>query len=305
MDDVRVVGIADVIKAKAEATAAQVGAKAYGNHLDMLAAEKPDVVWVSSPNWLHAQHAVDVAQAKAHVMSEKPMALSLHDCDRMIAAARANGVKLNVAQTTRYILPLVEMERVFRSGRCGALVCATSVRMSYHVPREECLWRLEHETSGSIVFEWEIHEIDFVRSIGGTVTHVYARTVNSRPEAPTFLDHFSAVLTFEQGGFGHLDASQSCHLGDSGRYFVGTKGSAKAVGADSVQLKTLDMAQAEMIQVQDDGMKTQARQDADFIRAIREDAPAPVPGEDARVNVEIAAAIIESGTTGSVVTLPL
>ncbi|MBT3375936.1 MAG: Gfo/Idh/MocA family oxidoreductase [Lentisphaerae bacterium] len=305
MDDIRVVGVADIVPERAALVASEVGADVYATHHELLDRAKPDAVWVSSPNWLHPQHVVDVAERGIHVMSEKPMGLSLEDCDRMIAAADGHGAKLNIAQTTRYILPLLELKRVYESGECGELASATSVRMGYHTLRPTAPWRLEHDKSGSCVFEWEIHEIDFVRSIGGQVTSVYAQTMCSREEHPTFLDHFSAVMAFAGSGYGHVEASQSCLLGQSGRFFVGSRGTARAVSADVVEIQTVDMDGPRRYEVADDGMTAQARQDADFIRAIREDTAPPVPGVEGRINVEIALAIIASGGTGDIITLPM
>lgn len=309
IEDVAVVAVADPALDKAESVVAEVGGEAYADHRVMLEQAKPDAVWISSPCWLHAAHTVDCCQAAAHVMCEKPMALSLPDCDRMIAAARDCGVKLMIGQSTRYGPALLELKRLFESGRCGDLVCAWSTRMSYHQARPETIWRLDGDKSGGIVFEWEVHEIDFVCSIGGKVRQVYAQTAYSRPDVPNFLDSFSAVLTFQNGGYGNLEASQSCTLGMSGRGFIGALGAAQAEGADAVRLKTVDMDAAETVKVPAGDHIARGLgklvEDADFIRAIREDDASPIPGEDGRANIEIGLAIVESGKTGQVVKLPL
>ncbi|MBN1670306.1 MAG: Gfo/Idh/MocA family oxidoreductase [Kiritimatiellae bacterium] len=306
MDDVQVIAVADPVAENAAVIAAEVGAKTYGDHRAMLEAAKPDAVWISSPCWLHAQHTIDCAAAGAHVMCEKPMALNLEDCDRMIDAARTHGVKLMIGQSTRYSAALLELKRIFESGRCGGLVSAWSVRMSFSQHRPGTEWRFDDARSGGIVMEWEVHEIDFVRSIGGEVSRVYAQTACSGAHGANFLDNFSAVLTFERGGYGRLEASQSCTLGMGSRGFVGTTGTGVAQG-DGVQLRTVDGEKPETIDTSADGYLTDALgrlpQDADFVRAIREDAPSPVPGEDARRNIEIGLAIVKSGKTGNVVSL--
>ncbi len=302
MEDVRVVGIADPAEDKAAALAGDVGGQAFSDHQTMLDGAKPDAVCISSPCWLHAQQALDCMAAGAHVLCEKPMALNLEDCDRMIAAARQHGVVLMVCQTTRYIAQMAELQRLFASGHCGELVSAWSTRMGYHGGGAGTTWRLDGEQSGGIVFEWEVHEIDIVRRIGGPVSQVYARTAYSRADAPNFLDHFSAVLTFADGGYGNLEASQSCAVPQGGRGFVGTLGAAQTQG-NKVRLRTVDMDEDEIIEVESGNV--QQKQDGDFIRAVRDGAPSPVSGEDARVNIEIGLAIIESGRTGQVVDLPL
>lgn len=301
LEGITVVGIADPVLERAEALASEVGGKAYRDHRQMLDEMKPDAVWISSPGWLHAEHAVDCATAGAHIMCEKPMALTLEDCDRMIAAARANKVKLSIGQSTRYSAPLLELKRLLESGRCGDLVTAWSLRMAYHQVRPGSEWRLDGEKSGGIVMEWEVHEIDFVRSLGGRVSQVYARTAYSREDAPTFLDHFSAILTFEKGGYANLEASQSCPVGLSGRGFVGTKGAAEAYGAAAIRFRTLEMEQIETVTVPPCPWNV----DTDFVRAIQEDAPAPIPGEEGRANVEIGLAIVRSGETGEAISLPI
>jgi len=309
IEDIRIVGIADPELARAEELAAGVGGKAYADHRAMLDAEKPEAVWISSPCFLHAEHTVDCAGAGAHVMCEKPMALTLPDCDRMIAAADKNNVKLMIGQSTRYIEPLVELKRIFDSGRLGDLVCSWSVRTNYHRRQAHAPWRLQGDKSGGIVFEWEVHEIDFVCSFGGKVSQVYAQTAYTREDAPDFVDHFAAILTFEKSGYASLDASQSCAVGRGGRGFVGTKGAAEAQGRDTVRLRMNDADEVELVQVEPGAHITRGlaklTQDEDFIRAIRQDDASPVPGEDGRANVEIGLAIVESGRTGQVVKLPL
>ena len=88
-----------------------------------------------------------------------------------------------------------------------------------------------------------------------------------------------------------------------------TKGAAKAEGRDQVIIKTVDMDKPETITVPlGDHIERKLgklTQDADFVRAIREDDAAPIPGEDGRANIEIGLAIIESGRTGEVVKLPM
>lgn len=308
IEEVQIVGITDPATDRAEGLVAEVGGKAYDDHRAMLEAEKPDAVWICSPCFLHARQTIDSAEAGAHVMCEKPMALSLEDCDRMIATARDAGTKIMVDQSTRFMPALVEMKNILDSGRCGDFVKSWSIRESYHVIKNEANWRLDFDKSGGIPFEWEVHEIDFVRSIGGQVTDVYARTAFSRAEAPTFLDHFSAILTFANGGYGNLEASQSQTLPSSGRGFSGTEGSVVATGSQpTLKIKTAEMDAPEEITVGGDPgtVKGLGRltPNSQFIEAILNDSPSPVPGEEGRINVAIAAAIVESGRTGSVVQL--
>jgi myo-inositol 2-dehydrogenase/D-chiro-inositol 1-dehydrogenase len=305
MDEVEIVGIVDPVIERAQSLVDLVGGQAFKHHAAMLRLVAPDAVWVCSPCWLHADQTVDCLSADAHVMCEKPMALNVADCDRMIEAASSRRVKLMVDQTTRFVPNLVEMQRIFRSGECGDLVRSWSIRESYHRIRNDASWRLDFDKSGGIVFEWEVHEIDFVRSIGGRVSEVYAKTAFSREDAPGFLDFFSAILTFENGGYGNLEASQSEALGMSSRGFSGTKGSAISMGKNRIKIQTVDDDEPRIIEVEpDEGSKrglNRYTSNRPFIEAILTNGPSPVSGEDAKHNIEIAVAIVESGQTGEVV----
>ena len=307
MDDVTVVGVADPVIERAQSLTSEVGGSPFDDHRRMLDEAKPEVVWVCSPCWLHADQTVDCAESGAHVMCEKPMSLNLLDCDRMIASAVENGVKLMIGQSTRFSPTHLELKRIKESGECGDLVRAWSIRESYHHVRNDAMWRLDGDKSGGIVFEWEVHEIDFLRSIGGEVSEVYARTAYSRHDAPTFLDTFSAIFTFEDGGYGNIEASQSATIRMTSRGFSGTSGTAVAKGRNEVSVGTVAMDKPESRTVEPDdgaarglGRHTPNRA---FLDAILNDQPSPVPGEDAKKNIEIGLAIIESGESGKVVSI--
>ena len=307
VENITVVGIADPVLESAQALASEVGGEAFGDHRALLESIRPDAVWISSPPHLHAAHSIDCATSGAHVYCEKPMALTLEDCDQMIAAVGKHKVKLMVGQTTRYMQVPLELKRLYDSGRFGDLVNAWSIRQGYH--KDSSRWRMQGDRSGGVVFEWEVHEIDFVRSIGGDVQSVYARTAFSRADAPTFMDHFSAIFTFRNGGYANLEASQSCAVNQDGRGFVGSKGAAQSDGRSGIRYRILDVEEPKVVEAPVDSGAARGLfhlpANVDFIRAIREDRPSPVSGKDARHNVEIGLAIIESGRTGSVIELPM
>src|SRR5437868_4028881 len=87
--------VCDVVKEKADETAARYKARAYYSLEELLRNEKGiDVVSVCSPNGFHAEHAIKSLQAGIHVLCEKPMALSVYDCGEMIKAAEKTNRRL-------------------------------------------------------------------------------------------------------------------------------------------------------------------------------------------------------------------
>src|SRR6516225_3132876 len=96
---VAIVACAEVNPQARERFAADFNAAAYDDAEALCADRGIDAVYIATPHQLHRDHAVMAAQAGKHIIVEKPMALTLADCDAMIAAAEHNGVRLVVGHT--------------------------------------------------------------------------------------------------------------------------------------------------------------------------------------------------------------
>src|SRR5689334_15487451 len=112
---VKITAGADVRPAALERFASEFGAETYAGAEDLCRSPNVDAVYILSPNRFHAQHAIAAAEAGKQVMADKPMALTLEDCDRMIAAAERNGVRLLVGHTQSLDPGIREMARIVRS----------------------------------------------------------------------------------------------------------------------------------------------------------------------------------------------
>ncbi|MEQ1646498.1 MAG: Gfo/Idh/MocA family oxidoreductase, partial [Pyrinomonadaceae bacterium] len=87
----------------AEQSARELGArKWFADWREQIADSEIDAVYIATPVYLHAEQAIAAAEAGKHVLCEKPMALTVAECDQMIAAASANNVKLGVAYYRRF-----------------------------------------------------------------------------------------------------------------------------------------------------------------------------------------------------------
>ena len=98
--------------------------RAYPSHTALLKDDEVDAVAVTLGHQLHHRLTVDALNAGKHVLVEKPMALSLEQCDDMIEAARRNGVKLMVGQTQHFLGPNRKAKEILDSGELGPLVAA-------------------------------------------------------------------------------------------------------------------------------------------------------------------------------------
>ena len=92
---------------------------AYTSVEELLADSRVDVVFIASPNHLHAEHTRLAAKAGKHVLVEKPMATTVSDCVDMVKACKANGVKFGVGFQLRFHPGHVEASRLVREGALG------------------------------------------------------------------------------------------------------------------------------------------------------------------------------------------
>lgn len=119
VDGARLAAVHDAAGGVARRVAADLGTVACGSIEDLLARDDVRVVVVASPSRYHAEHAIAALEAGKDVLLEKPMALTLADCDRVIdAAERARG-RLQIGFMRRYDPPYAEAHRLIRSGALG------------------------------------------------------------------------------------------------------------------------------------------------------------------------------------------
>ena len=205
------------VVAVCEASRAQLSAKVEGNiagvadngplpadvriyeTLDaLLAAGGFDVVDVTLPTPLHPGTVLAALKAGFHVLCEKPMALSLKDCDRMLAAAKAARRQLLVAHCVRFFPENAYVRRLVRSGRYGKVVAADFSRF-IAPPKwspKGADWFLDEQKSGGVLFDVHIHDADYVLGLFGrpeSVSSVAHR--NGRD----FVDHTSTAYRYGDG----------------------------------------------------------------------------------------------------------
>ncbi len=127
LDNVEVVAVADLFEEKRRQYMDKYNIpKGYASHTELLQDDEIDAVAVVLGHQLHHQLTVDACNAGKHVLVEKPMAISLEQCDNMIAAAAANHVKLMVAYTQHFYGTSVKAKEILDSGELGPLITAVS-----------------------------------------------------------------------------------------------------------------------------------------------------------------------------------
>lgn len=218
-------GGADVRPEAREQFQRQFGCPTYDSVEAMCRRNDIDAVWISTPNTMHAEHVVTAARHGKHVICEKPMAVTLAECDRMLRACEANGVKYLQGHSKIYQAPLRKMQEIIRSGRLGRVLQIQSMNSNDWLQRPRLAPELDTTQGGGLVYRQGPHIVDIVRFLGGgLVETVSAATGRADPHFDTE-GHFSALLRFANGaaatltfnGYGWFDVTElTWDVGESG-----------------------------------------------------------------------------------------
>lgn len=142
----------------------------------MLRADLIDVAYIATPAELHREHVELAAKYGKHAICEKPMALSIADCDAMVAAAERAGTKLLAGHTHSFDAPIRKMREIVDGGTIGPLVSINTWNYNEFNPRPWTSAELQ-STHGPILNQGP-HQVDIVRQLGGgMVRSVRAQTI--------------------------------------------------------------------------------------------------------------------------------
>jgi phthalate 4,5-cis-dihydrodiol dehydrogenase len=229
--------------------ASDFAGKAYPRVEELCADPAVEVVYVATPHQLHAAHAVLAAGHGKHLLIEKPLALTLDECDAIIAAANRAGVRLVVGHSHSFDAPILRLRALVNSGVFGPVRMITALNYTDYLYRPRRPEELDTAQGGGAVLNQAAHQVDVVRLIGGgRVASVRAVTGAWDPARPTE-GAYAALLTFGNGAFasivynghGRFDSDEfSNWIGEMGQAkppYAGTARPRFASGAEEVAYK--------------------------------------------------------------------
>jgi phthalate 4,5-cis-dihydrodiol dehydrogenase len=213
--------------------AAEFGARAHPSVEALCADPDVDVVYVASPHQHHAEHAVLAAARGKHVLVEKPMAITLDECQRMIDAARAARTVLIIGHSHGFDRPILRARELIASGAFGALRMINAQYYTDFLYRPRRAEELVTAQGGGVVFSQGAHQVDIVRLLGGgRVERVRAATGAWDAARPTE-GAYAALLTFAGGAFASLLYSGYAHF-DGDEFCGGVSELGRTKDADSL-----------------------------------------------------------------------
>ncbi|MGZ5414988.1 MAG: Gfo/Idh/MocA family protein [Aeromicrobium sp.] len=296
-----VVAIASRDRDRAAVAAAQLGIPtAYGTYEELLVADDVDAVYIPLPNDLHAEWTVKAAAAGKHILTEKPLALTAAQAERMARACEEAGVKLAEAFMYRHHPTWVEAVQLVRRGAIGDLQSVQSWFSYYNDDPENICNR--RENGGGAIMDLGCYSINLSRMLFAAEPIRVQASLRRDPMMEIDIMS-SAILVFPGGGQATFTCStraedyQRVHIfGSTGRIEIEipfnippdleTRIFVTAGGEPPVApaTETLRFAAQDQYTIQADL----------FARAVLDDMPVPVPVSDAIANMRVIEAILSA-----------
>ena len=202
------VAVCDIKQDRARQIAEQFGCSAYFSIDELLSKEKDlDLVAVCTPNGLHAEHSIKALKAGCNVLCEKPMAISVHDCEQMIHTAEETNRRLFIVKQNRFNPPVKAVKKVVDEGKLGKILsvqvnCFWNRNPEYYQGSD---WRGTRNLDGGTLFTQYSHFIDLLYWFVGDVEDVRAYTENYLHKGVVeFEDTGVVVLRFTSGALGTI-----------------------------------------------------------------------------------------------------
>jgi predicted dehydrogenase len=198
-------------ESRAKALAACKGKpRAFSDYRDVLAADDVDAVLIMTPNNTHAAIACEALRAGKHVFCEKPMGLTVPECDEVIRAADENGRVFIVGQELRYAPVVRETRGMIGRGEIGAVKMVRTDLMRR--PLGMATWRLDPAAYGGVMLDVGIHYLDLLCFLmAGAPARVSG--AGADVTGAGYMNQCQVVVEFEGGGLGAFGMSLYCRFG--------------------------------------------------------------------------------------------
>jgi UDP-N-acetyl-2-amino-2-deoxyglucuronate dehydrogenase len=227
--------VCDIVETKANALAQRYNASAYYNIIDLLEnSDKTDFIAVCTPNGLHAEHSIQILQHGMHVLCEKPMAISVLDCQKMIWAAEKANRSLFVVMQNRFNPPVMALKKTLEEGRLGRIYsvqinCVWNRDYQYYYKS----WRGTLDLDGGTLYTQFSHFIDLMYWMVGDIRNVKSNLSNyAHKEIIEFEDTGVVIIDFLNGALGsiHYTVNSFRRNLEGSITVVGEKGTVKIGG---------------------------------------------------------------------------
>jgi UDP-N-acetyl-2-amino-2-deoxyglucuronate dehydrogenase len=317
IDGLDLVAVCDVVEERARTAGERCGVPWFTSYEQMLATVPCEVVTIATPSGMHPRQGAMAARAGKHVVSEKPMAITLSAADELVRACDDAGVHLFVVKQNRLNATIQLLKSALDKGRFGRLYMVNAT-VRWTRPQEyydQAPWRGTWEFDGGAFMNQASHYVDLVQWLIGPVESVIAKTATMarRIEAE---DSGAAILKFRNGAIGVLEVTMLTFPKnlEGSITLLGEKGSVKIGGTAVNRIehwqfadyddddKLVEAANTNPVSVYGFGHEPYYR---NVLKVLRGEAAADTDGRAGRKSLELILGIYESAKTGVEVPLPL
>jgi len=288
------------------------------SYKELLGRNDIDLVSICTPPASHADIACDLLHDGKNVLLEKPMAPSLEECDRIVAAAAASKAKFSQVSQNRFRDSILNMKRVVDSGMIGRVV---------HVQMDSLFWRGHNyydlwwrgtweKEGGGCTLSHSVHHIDLLCWMMGLPKRVTSVITNTSHDNSEVEDLSVSIMEYEAGVLGQLTSSV-VHHGENQKIVI--QGEKACVASPWELYASVPMgngfpetnqALVQAIQRYYDNLpkleySMHTGQIDDMLTALEQDTEPLIGAEDGRRSIELVTAIYQAGSTGVPAALPI
>ncbi len=306
IDAAKLVAICDKVPATMEFYIEKYDAKPYTDLQHMLEKEDIDIVCICTPSGFHASIAVQVAEAKKHIIVEKPIAMTIEDTDKIIDACNINNVKLAVVHPNRFRPVVQELRKIMDQGLLGEISHASCIvnwnrNQEYY---DQAPWRGTKQHDGGVLMNQAIHNLDLLLWFMGTPQQVFSMEA-TRFRKIEAEDVAVGTIKFETGALGTVEASTTVYPKnyEESITLFGERGTVKIGGPNAIYFEHLDIMDVSENNIND--LKESIKADPwgtpghqwiieDMVNAINENREPAVTGEDGKDALKLVLSFYES-----------
>ena len=290
--------------------------KRYKDYKEMIDKEDIDFISIATESGLHAEIALYCIEKGIHVIIEKPMAMSIEDCEKIIKLSEERNVKVSACHQNRFNVPVQKLRKAIENKDFGKLSHGT-IHVRWNRNKDyytQAPWRGTWEQDGGALMNQCIHGIDLLRwMMGDEVEEVYGVTRQVFHDYLECEDLGTAIVKFKNGAIGTIEGTTNVYPTnlEETLYIFGEKGTAK-LGGKSVN--TIDVWDFEGENEDMSGLEEKTENVygnghtllwKDFIESIKEDRKPYVDAVAGKNAVEMILAIYKSSNDRECVKLPL
>ena len=295
----RLVAVADLDEERGRKASEEHGIDWYDDYRRLLDREDIDVIMVMTPSGAHGDFTIEAAKAGKHVISTKPIDVSLERADDMITACREAGVILAVDFEARYMADNVRVKQAVDEGRLGKMVLGEARLKWYrgHDYYEGWHGTWKYDGGGSLINQ-SIHQIDMLVWLMGTPKTVFGQIGVFTHDIETE-DLGMAMITFENGTVGTILGTTTCPT--SLPAYVEVHGDKGLVITGGNKIQTWHVPDESIDDPFDyDGPNNVIE---DMVQVVRHGGTPRITGEEAKKSLSLILGVYEASRTEQKVTL--